>query len=103
MNAILRNQLEASLALTDAPRLPPRKWSFESWREYRARCRRMEIAEAERNNDLLRRYHEARNEWAVWFAASRGWPGLNADQQDEMEGAFERAVELRNAIYGTEY
>lgn len=78
-------------------------FAFESPKEYRARCRRIEIKEAEKGNDLLRQYHEARNEWAIWFSASRGWPGLNADQHDEMIGAFERAVELRNEIYGTEY
>lgn len=121
-SALLRHQLEASIALTDAPRLPHAKGQHESWFEYRRRCdyeagrfrwehedewlarkgRTGGLQESEADA-LLATYRNARSDWMILFLMSRGWPGINSDQHDQMEGHFERAVELRNMIYGTEY
>lgn len=127
MNQLLRNQLEASLALTDAERLPPRQFSFESPKDHRERMERIRLRrergqfpfedydeylarrrrpgglEETAEQALRNAYHNARNEWAVWFWHDKNrWCGLDQDGLDAMSGAFERATELRNMIYGTE-
>lgn len=126
MNITLRNQLEASLALTDAERLPPRQYPFESPKEHRERAARVEAIRRDRYafetleeyfsrrrrpggldetpaQALRNAYHNARNEWATWFWHDKNrWCGLDQDGLDAMSGAFERAIELRNMIYGTE-
>jgi hypothetical protein len=56
--------LKASLALTDAPRLPPRKFSFESPREYRKRVPHALLAQNRR--DILATIKDIR--WCLdWF------------------------------------
>lgn len=127
MNALLRNQLEASLALTDAERLPPRQFSFESPKDYRARMERIRqkrergqfpfedydeyLARRRRPGGLeeteaqaLRAaYENARSEWLTWCHRDRNtYGGLDREGEAELRGCKERAIELRNMIYGTE-
>jgi len=126
MNALLRNQIEA-LALTDAERLPPRQFSFESPKDYRARMERIRLRRErgqfpfeDYDEYLARRrrpygleeteaqalriaYQNARSEWLTWRHRDRCiHGGLNREGLAEIEGCKERAIELRNMIYGTE-
>lgn len=127
MNQILRNQLEASLALTDAERLPPRQYPFESPKDHRERMERIRLRrergqfpfedydeylarrrrpgglEETAEQALRNAYHNARSEWLTWFWHEQNtYGGLTREGEATMEGCKERAIELRNMIYGTE-
>jgi len=125
-SALLRSQLEASVALTDVGRVPPAQWLTESPREYRARCIR--VARAMNQRTEIRAAHavvEARwrdycsaiEERDAAFHSCRGMSGPDeyaADAEDaavtareELKKAFKAKWALqaksRNEIYGTEY
>lgn len=125
MNQLLRNQLEASLALTDAERLPPRQYLYESPAAYRARCIR--IARSENLTAELRKAYdkvesafrtytnaiEARDE-ACRMCRGQSGPDDDASRtiewadiaRSELKEAFKAKWALqakqRNMIYGTE-
>lgn len=125
MNALLRNQLDASLALTAVERLPPKQWLTESPKDYRARCirvARLMNADAELRaahavvEARWRDYVSAAQERDEAFFACRGMSGPDeeaADAEDaakiareELKTAFRAKWALqakqRNMIYGTE-
>lgn len=119
--------LKVSLALTDADRLPPRQYAFESPKEHRERAERIRLRRErgqfpfeDYDEYLARRrrpggleeteaqalritYQNARSEWLTWCHRDRNtYGGLNREGLAELEGCKERAIELRNMIYGTE-
>jgi len=121
MNALLRNQLEASLALTDAERLPPRQYPFESPVAYRARCIRIARSNA-LTAELRKAYDKVEYAFRTYTNAieardeacrmCRGESGPDDDAgkaiewaeiaRDELKASFKAKWALQGRLYGTE-
>ena len=81
-------------------------YDFETLEEMYARRRRQQSSPGEtetRDQALWGAYRLARSDWAVWHWHNQNrWCGLDQAGLDLLQGSRDRAIELRNMIYGTE-